>query len=97
MIPGLKPKKGYKFGKYEIRKHMLYKGYVFLLSVHEGSAYWSAHKFDGDFSAPLEQLARILHAAHDTQVDGLILEAEQKEAREYVELTVDDQTKLLKP
>jgi hypothetical protein len=97
MIPGLKPKKGYKFGKYEIRKHMLYKEYVFLLTVYGGCGYWSAHKFDGDFSAPLEQLARILYAAHDTQVDGLILEAEQKEAREYMELTVEDQTKLLEP
>jgi hypothetical protein len=93
-----KKTKGFKFGKYEIRPvFKIHKNYVFLLTVHEGNAYWGAHEYHGDPLVPVGVLAELFWREQDKQVDAFIKEAKEKEPREFMELTVDDQTKLLKP
>lgn len=77
--------------RHQIRKAFYFKNYVFLLSVFEGSAYWSAHEWNGG-NAPLVTLAAKFQKAHDMQVNGLIKQAKEDEPAEFREQTIDDQT-----
>ncbi len=78
--------------KFPISKKQHYKGYVFLLSIHEGNAFWSAHKYDGDPRVHINDLIRKFGKDHDLQIQGLILQAEREEAAEFKEPTVLDLT-----
>lgn len=80
--------------KYKIRRHQIYKDYVFLLSVHDGKAYWSVHEYAGDARVSLGVLTSMLQTAHDKQVDFLIKQAAEHEAAEFKEVTIDDQTQI---
>lgn len=77
---------------FHIRRAQLYKNYVFLLSVFEGNAYWSAHEYHGDARAPLGVMADLFQTAHNKQVEFLIKQAAENEPAEFKEVTVDDQT-----
>lgn len=78
-----------KARNYEIRKFKIYKNYVFLLTVHEGCAFWTAHEYNGDSRITVSVLASLFQKAHNTQVNGMIDEALAKEAQEFMELTVE--------
>jgi hypothetical protein len=78
--------------KYKIRRHYFFKQYVFLLSVVEGCAYWSAHEYHGDKRAPLGVLSDLYWREHQDQVDGLMKQAQENEDKEFTETTIEDQT-----
>lgn len=74
---------------FKIRRHKIHKNYVFLLSVFEGSAYWTAHEYNGDARVPTGVLSELFQTEHNKQVEGMIAEALAKEAQEFLELTVE--------
>lgn len=81
-------------GNYIIRKHQLYKGYVFLLSVFEGNAYWSAHEYNGDGRVSIGVLTTMFQTPHNKQINFLRKQAEENELPEFKEVTIDDQTQI---
>lgn len=84
--------------KHPIRKKLVHKNYVFLLSVAEGHAIWSVHEYNGDPKATIAEFSRLFQAAHDKQVDELIIESLKNDPVEFKEDTIDDQTdKIIEP
>jgi pyruvate/2-oxoacid:ferredoxin oxidoreductase alpha subunit len=81
-------------GNYIIRKAQMYKGYVFLLSVFEANAYWTAHEYAGDHRAPVGVLRDLFQTAHNKQVDFLRKQAAENEMPEFKEETIDDHTQI---
>ncbi len=78
--------------KYPVTRKQHYKGYVFLLSVVGTNAFWSAHKYDGDPRVHINDVVSRFAKEHDTQIEGLILQAEREEAQEFKEPTILDLT-----
>lgn len=82
---------------FKVRNHKFFKNYVFMLSVFEGCAYWTAHKYEGDKRIDLSVLCDLFQRDHNIQVEGMIAEALAKESAEMMQLTVeqDDRSRKL--
>lgn len=78
--------------KFEIRRKAHYKGYIFLLSVEGGNAFWSAHKYEGGTNITIGQCVQLFGKEHDIQIIGLIEEANRNEPDEFKENTILDLT-----
>lgn len=77
--------------KYHIRRKMIYKGYVYLLSIVDGSkAMWSVHKYDGDTNIPTDVLATLFQRDHDIQIDGFLKQELEQEPQEFKVQTVEE-------
>lgn len=76
--------------KYKIRRFKFYKNYVFLLSVVDGNAFWTAHVYEGSHQVTLLYLASFFQKAHDIQVEGLLKQAAENELPEFKEATVEE-------
>lgn len=80
---------------FQVRTHKFFKHYVFLLTVHEGNAFWSAHPYEGSKQATTQAIAAHLQTEHDIQVLYLMKQAAENEPAEFKEVTVEDQTVVL--
>lgn len=81
---------------FNIRQFKFFKNYVFLLSVFEGCAFWSAHEYNGGKQVTISVLSDLFQTQHNTQVEGMLKEAIEKEQQEYMELTIEEDAKTKK-
>lgn len=81
---------------FKIRQHKFFKNYLFLLSVFDGCAFWSAHEYGGDQRVTIGVLSDLFQTQHNIQVEGMLKEAAEKEQQEYMELTVEEDAKTKK-
>ena len=78
---------------FTIRKRFIYKGHIFLLSVFEGSGFWTTHVYEGNEQITYAQVVNHFQKSHDRQMEGLIQERDKKiEAEEFIETSVTDIT-----
>ena len=74
--------------KYQILKAQYFKGVVFLLSVHEGGAYWSTHRWEGGTTSLLH-FKMMFGSAHDAQVQAFIDDSRLRDEKEgFTDMTI---------
>lgn len=77
---------------YQIRRAMFHKGYVLLLSIVHGAAFWSTNVYHGSNEIEMEGLSALFQDDHDKQINDLIKERiknKDLDDKKYKEQTVE--------
>jgi hypothetical protein len=76
---------------YDIRKKMVYKGNLFLLSIVGTYAIWSTHSYLGDPKESTAVLAKIYQQSHNRQVNEIIAGMGREEEQYWANQKVDNE------